>query len=328
MSAAEAFKSAFPQWKLTKDFEQLVENVRYGRAYPKEAVAEILDRGLKPVEVPGTNGWYRVATPQAVQIEGAQMKHSVGGYATQENYNRGGKAAFNAGDTRVYSFRPQKNKPLITLDLYDNPNTGQVNVHSLSGPYNSSPENHIPEVIRFLRSIPNLDPNTLPHSSYRATPTGELLDAAKRINWKEEYQIAERTTQHLLELERQGYMGPVTPEAPAAVPAAVEAANARLAEIRARRAERQAARAQRQEARNQRQEAPAQGIPPPAAAIPDEDMRQIMQGVIQDLRQNDRGDVVGIPAPAPAVPPNGVIGNDGVIRLEGRGNFPIRRPNE
>jgi hypothetical protein len=183
MSAAEAFVTAFPTYQLTKDFSGLVEKIRAGAAYPKEALDLYLNRGLQPVKVPDTPGWYRVTTPQAVRLEGAQMRHSVGGYATQDNYNKGGRPAFNAGTTRVYSLRPQKNKPEVTLDVYDDPDTGLVKVNTIYGKENSDPSPYKEELFKLFDSIPNLDSMSLPRLYYgrrENSPSGT-------VDWAREY---------------------------------------------------------------------------------------------------------------------------------------------
>jgi hypothetical protein len=186
MSAAEAFVAAFPTYQLTKDFGGLLDKVRSGAAYPKEALDLYLNRGLQPVKVPDTSGWYRVTTPQAVRLEGAQMRHSVGGYATQENYNKGGIQAFNSGSTRVYSLRPQKNKPEVTLDVYDDPDTGFVKVNTIYGKENSNPSPYREELFKLFDSIPNLDPMSLPRLYY-----GRREDSpASTVDWAREYLLA------------------------------------------------------------------------------------------------------------------------------------------
>jgi hypothetical protein len=186
MSAAEAFTTAFPTYQLIKDFQGLIHNVRHGNSYPKEALDLHLNKGLQPVKGEGTTGWYRVTTPQAVQLEGAQMKHSVGGYGTSNTYNQGGKPAFTAGTTRVYSLRPQKNKPEVTLDVYDDPSTGKVKVNSIYGKENSDPSAHKEELFKLFDSIPNLDPYGLPRTYYRNRNSGE----GGTVDWSREYMEA------------------------------------------------------------------------------------------------------------------------------------------
>jgi len=183
MSAAEAFTTAFPTYQLTKDFGNLLEKVRSGASYPKEALDLFLNRGLQQVKVPDTPGWYRVTTPEAVRLEGAQMRHSVGGYGTSDTYNKGGKPAFTAGTTRVYSLRPQKNKPEVTLDVYDDPDTGLVKVNTVYGKENSDPSPYKEELFKLFDSIPNLDPMSLPRLYY-----GRRDDSpASTVDWAREY---------------------------------------------------------------------------------------------------------------------------------------------
>jgi len=183
MSAAEAFLTAFPTYQLTKDFGNLLEKVRSGASYPKEALDLFLNRGLQPVKVPDTSGWYRVTTPEAVRLEGAQMRHSVGGYGTSDTYNKGGKPAFTAGTTRVYSLRPQKNKPEVTLDVYDDPDTGLVKVNTVYGKENSDPSPYKEELFKLFDSIPNLDPMSLPRLYYGRRENSP----AGTVDWAREY---------------------------------------------------------------------------------------------------------------------------------------------
>jgi hypothetical protein len=183
MSAAEAFLTAFPTYQLTKDFGNLLEKVRSGSSYPKEALDLFLNRGLQQVKVPDTPGWYRVTTPEAVRLEGAQMRHSVGGYGTSDTYNKGGKPAFTAGTTRVYSLRPQKNKPEVTLDVYDDPDTGLVKVNTVYGKENSDPSPYKEELFKLFDSIPNLDPMSLPRLYYVRRDDSP----ASTVDWAREY---------------------------------------------------------------------------------------------------------------------------------------------
>jgi hypothetical protein len=111
------------------------------------------------------------------------MRHSVGGYATQDNYNKGGRPAFNAGTTRVYSLRPQKNKPEVTLDVYDDPDTGLVKVNTIYGKENSDPSPYKAELFKLFDSIPNLDAMSLPRLYYGSRENSP----AGTVDWAREY---------------------------------------------------------------------------------------------------------------------------------------------
>jgi hypothetical protein len=350
MSAAEAYNTAFPNWKLQRQFGEILENIKQGRAYPKDVVNDILEKGLKPIKDESVKGWYQVATPQAVQIEGAQMKHSVGGYATNESYNKGGKPAFMAGTTRVYSLRPNKTKPEVTMDVYDDPETGKAVIHTIYGVENHFPTAQKEQIFKFFDTLPNLDRSRLPSVYYSRMPEGQ----EPVFNWQRAYSEArpQQNVQQLQspalspsQLEAMG-LGEINPEMMAQIQADRAARIAardpeRQARIEARRRAREnepgneAQMAARQRirdriaARNARAQA-EEGIPPAAGAEFDQYIGQLMQEVVQNLRQNPHGDFEGIPppAPAPAAPQNGVVGEDGVLRLGGRGNFPLRRPNE
>jgi hypothetical protein len=177
MNADEALISAYPQWQKSREFPQLILAIRNGQSYPKKAVNDILREGLKPVEdVPG---WYQVGTKKAVEVEGAQMRHSVGGYSTKEDYNMGGRPAFEAGTTRVYSFRPKMDKPEVTIDLADYPD-GLVKINQIQGPANTNPIENKEAIFNFLDTIPNLDLNSLPRHYY----------GGEGFSWKDAYQEA------------------------------------------------------------------------------------------------------------------------------------------
>ena len=63
--------------------------------------------------------WVRLATPEAAQLEGFLMNHSVGLYADPgTRYNAGGREGFLSGKARVFSLRDSNTgQPKVTMDV-------------------------------------------------------------------------------------------------------------------------------------------------------------------------------------------------------------------
>jgi len=70
--------------------------------------------------------WRRLEKPDATELEGAYLKHSVGGYADNGNYSSEDKKAFRAGTIKVYSLRDPRGLPVTTVEVKEIPNLGSA----------------------------------------------------------------------------------------------------------------------------------------------------------------------------------------------------------
>lgn len=70
--------------------------------------------------------WRRIETPEATELEGAYIKHSVGGYADEGSYSSEKKKAFRAGTTQIYSLRDPRGMPVTTVEVENKPDFGPV----------------------------------------------------------------------------------------------------------------------------------------------------------------------------------------------------------
>ena len=72
-------------------------------------------------EMPTGRSWYSLDTDNAVELEGALMNHSVGGYSSGKtwgpSYNDRKKKNFADKDTVVYSLRESEGQPRLTTDI-------------------------------------------------------------------------------------------------------------------------------------------------------------------------------------------------------------------
>lgn len=70
--------------------------------------------------------WRRLEKPDATELEGAYLKHSVGGYADGGSYPSEDKKAFREGTIKVYSLRDPRGLPVTTVEVKEIPNLGPV----------------------------------------------------------------------------------------------------------------------------------------------------------------------------------------------------------
>lgn len=70
--------------------------------------------------------WRRLEKPDATELEGAYLKHSVGGYADDGNYPSEDKKAFRAGTIKVYSLRDPRGLPVTTVEVKEIPGLGSA----------------------------------------------------------------------------------------------------------------------------------------------------------------------------------------------------------
>jgi hypothetical protein len=68
--------------------------------------------------------WRRLEKPDATELEGAYLKHSVGGYADDGSYSSKDKKDFRAGTIKVYSLRDPRGLPVTTVEVKEIPGLG------------------------------------------------------------------------------------------------------------------------------------------------------------------------------------------------------------
>ena len=65
------------------------------------------------------DAWYRLTTPESLEIESALMNNSIKGYGDQADYSSfgGGTREFRRGETQVFSLRDSNGNSIITTDV-------------------------------------------------------------------------------------------------------------------------------------------------------------------------------------------------------------------
>jgi hypothetical protein len=178
MSFAEAVIQGTKNTKLQRDWDEVVKKVEGNKTIPKEMYL-IGTEKFKPM---GEDTWVRLATPQAVQLEGAAMHHSVGGYAKKGSYGEGGLDALLSGKAQVFSLRGPDNRPRVTIEARKN-DDGTLLVKQVKGNFNGVPSATDQEIIaQFLKDLPI---DKIQPESYARTATGEELSERVRIDWSE-----------------------------------------------------------------------------------------------------------------------------------------------
>jgi hypothetical protein len=134
MSFPEAVIRGEKNLKFEKDWQLVVAQARKGKPLPKKTYME----GTEPLyNVNDKSEWVRVVTPNAVELEGAAMGHSVGDYKTKLDYGQGGKEAFKKGTARVFSLRNDKGIPSVTVETsFKN---DEYKIHQVKSVFNSEP---------------------------------------------------------------------------------------------------------------------------------------------------------------------------------------------
>lgn len=183
MSFPEAVIKGTKNMKLVRDWQEVLKNAESGKSLPKQ----LYFKGTEPVKELGENlQWVRVTSPDAVELEGAAMRHSVGGYKTSNNYNLGGKDAFNQGRARIYSLRDSKGVPQVTVEVEALPN-GELNVtRQIQAKFNSEPTAEQKRAI--FRLFDELNPSSMRSTVYSRDRTGSSLKEDAVVNWGNEYQ--------------------------------------------------------------------------------------------------------------------------------------------
>lgn len=182
MSFPEAIIRGAQNTLLERSGDAVVAAVEKGKSIPQKFYTE----GVTPIKGLEDAGWVTVNTPFAVKLEGAAMKHSVGGYADVGSYGHGGKEAFLSGKAKVFSLRPEGGKPAVTVEARVDPDG--LYISQVKAPYNSAPtpqeKQKIFELFDSLRPYDFKAKNQ--PEQYSRTRTGDTTDASS-INWAEEY---------------------------------------------------------------------------------------------------------------------------------------------
>jgi hypothetical protein len=70
--------------------------------------------------------WRQIIDPEATELEGAYIGHSVGGYSKEGTYSAEAKRGFREGTTRIYSLRDERGLPLTTVEVKDTGGAGPI----------------------------------------------------------------------------------------------------------------------------------------------------------------------------------------------------------
>jgi hypothetical protein len=178
MSFAEAVVQGTKNTKLQRDWDEVIKKVEGNKSIPKE----LYDIGTENIRPMGEDRWVRLTTAQAVQLEGAAMHHSVGGYAKKGEYGVGGLDALLSGKAQVFSLRGKDGRPRITIEAQKNED-GTLIVRQVKGDFNGVPEPQDQErVVEFLKGLPI---DKIQPDSYTRSATGEDLPERVRIDWSD-----------------------------------------------------------------------------------------------------------------------------------------------
>jgi hypothetical protein len=182
MSFPEAIIRGAQNTLLDRSGDAVVAALERGKSIPKKFYTE----GVTPVKGLEDAGWVTVDTPFAAKLEGAAMKHSVGGYADVGSYGHGGREALLSGKAKVFSLRSMEGKPSVTIEARVDPEG--LYISQVKAPYNSAPtpeeKRKIFELFDVLRPY-EFKAKKLPEQ-YSRTRTGDSTDATS-VNWADEY---------------------------------------------------------------------------------------------------------------------------------------------
>ena len=183
MSFPEAVIKGSQNMRLTRDWESVIKNAETGKRVPKD----IFFTGTNPVyELDKSKQWVRIMTPDAVELEGAAMHHSIGGYKTSNSYNLGGKDAFNAGLARIFSLRNEKGVPQVTIETKFTDEGGlEITRGGVRSKFNSEPT--AAEKSAVFQLFDTLGPKVINPTKYTVSRAGDSLDEATTIDWGQEY---------------------------------------------------------------------------------------------------------------------------------------------
>jgi len=82
---------------------------------PESGAEKFIETGIGENQ----NAWYRLTTPESLEIESALMSNSIKGYGDQADYSAfgGGTREFKRGETQVFSLRDSNGNSIITTDV-------------------------------------------------------------------------------------------------------------------------------------------------------------------------------------------------------------------
>lgn len=183
MTFPEAVVKGSQNMRLKRDRGLVLEKARDGKTVPKEIYFE----GTQPVyEIDKNQKWVRIVSPDAVELEGAAMRHSIGGYKTSDNYNLGGRPAFESGLARIFSLRNEKGVPQVTVETKFTDEDGLM-IKEIRSKFNSEPTQEEKRAV--FQLFDTLGPRNIGSTTYRNTRTGDSLEEGKRVtvNWGDEY---------------------------------------------------------------------------------------------------------------------------------------------
>ena len=104
--------------QIDRDSSSIGADQRNARV-PTELKTEV---GVTPVYETPNRTWYSLDTDGAVELEGALMNHSVGGYSSSRTgplqYSNRKKKDFADGTTKVFSLRDKDGRSRVTTDLH------------------------------------------------------------------------------------------------------------------------------------------------------------------------------------------------------------------
>lgn len=110
------------------EFKSIVNKIKEGKPVPEKYFKQGISQPLTTYD--DGYQWVRIETPEAVQIEGAAMGHSVGGYAKE--YGPTKVKQFQTGEHEVWSLRNKKGKPAVTVQLENRPD-GTKEIQQVKG---------------------------------------------------------------------------------------------------------------------------------------------------------------------------------------------------
>ena len=183
MTFPEALIKGAQNTRLKRDRGLMLEKARDGKTVPKEIYFD----GTQPVyEIDKNQKWVRIMSPDAVELEGAAMRHSIGGYKTSNSYNLGGRPAFESGLARVFSLRNEKGVPQVTVETKFTDEDGLM-INEVRSKFNSEPTAEEKRAV--LQLFETLGPKDIRSTKYRNTRSGEALKEEDQVtvNWGDEF---------------------------------------------------------------------------------------------------------------------------------------------
>ena len=195
MSYPEAVIAANKNLLFKADYDAAVKRVYEGKTVPKE----VMFFGTEKVDTTSPNKnlqWYQIKDSKATAMEGRSMGHSVHNYSEYNNYNEGGKAAFDEGRALIYSLRDKEGIPTTTVEVVkrkDADGNTITGITDIRGKYNSRPlsDNDLFALFDevkpdFILSRMNNETNS--RWFYSTDNRNERLEAPVVVDWAKEYE--------------------------------------------------------------------------------------------------------------------------------------------